>query len=77
MTEKLTRTEFNCDTGETTIHELTTEEIAEFQARAEAALEAQATAEAEAAQIEADRQAGIDHLKSLGLTDAMIAALIK
>jgi len=58
------------------IIELTDEEIVEMQAQAEKA-EAQRLAEEQAAaEKEAERQAGIDQLKSLGLTDSQIAALL-
>jgi len=59
-----------------TIVELTDEEIAEREARAaEAEAEQKAQEEAEA-QKQADKDAGIATLKSLGLTDEQITALL-
>jgi len=59
-----------------TIVELTDEEIAEREARA-AEAEAERIAQEEAeAQKQADKEAGINTLKSLGLTDAQIEALL-
>jgi Holliday junction resolvasome RuvABC DNA-binding subunit len=59
-----------------TIVELTAEEIAEREARA-AEAEAQRLAEEQAeAEKQANRDAGIATLKSLGLTDAQIEALL-
>ena len=68
--------EVNCETGEVTSRPLTDAEIAANAAAAEAAAAEQAARDAEVAQKEADRQAGIDALKKLGLTDAQIAALV-
>ena len=59
-----------------TIVELTAEEIAEREARAVEA-EAQRLAEEQAeAEKQANKEAGIETLKSLGLTDAQIEALL-
>jgi len=59
-----------------TIVELTDEEIAEREQRA-AEAEAERIAQEEAeAQKQADKEAGIATLKSLGLTDAQIEALL-
>jgi len=59
-----------------TIVELTDEEIAEREALA-AAAEAEQKAQEEAeAQKQADKEAGIATLKSLGLTDEQIQALL-
>jgi len=59
-----------------TIVELTDEEIAEREARA-AEAEAERIAQEEAeAQKQADKDAGIATLKSLGLTDEQIQALL-
>jgi len=74
--ETLTKVIVDCETGITKIVPLTLEEIADSKAQAEAFAAEQAAREAEAAQKEADRQAGIDALKKLGLTDAQISALI-
>lgn len=66
----------NCATGQREVVPLSDEEILE---REQMALEAEAqraAEEAAQAQKEADKQAGIDALKALGLTDAQIAALI-
>ena len=63
-------------TNTTIIRPLTPEEIAEREAQAAAWAAEQAAKDAEAAQKEADRQAGIATLKSLGLTDAQISALL-
>jgi hypothetical protein len=70
------RIEVNCETGEVTEIELTDAEVAELNVRAEAWAAQQAAEAAEAAQKEIDRQAGIATLKSLGLTDAQISALL-
>jgi len=59
-----------------TIVELTAEEIAEREARA-AEAEAERIAQEEAeAQKQADKEAGIETLKGLGLTDEQINALL-
>ena len=76
MSETLYALEVNCETGEVIERPLTIEEIADREAQAEAYAAQQAEAEAEAAQKETDRQAGIATLKSLGLTDAQITALL-
>jgi hypothetical protein len=76
MAEVLTRVEVDCGTGTTRIIPLTPAELRELATR-QAEAEAERTAqEAEAAQKEADRQAGIATLKGLGLTDAQITALL-
>jgi hypothetical protein len=63
------------DTGETVTRPATPEEQAQLAAdQAEAAAAAQAAAEAAAAQAAA-ATAAIDHAKSLGFTDDMIAAM--
>lgn len=66
----------DCSTGAVVEVPLTPEEIAEREAQAAVWAAQQASLEAEAAQKEADRQAGIATLKSLGLTDAQISALL-
>ena len=63
-------------TNTTIIRPLTPEEIAQREADAATWAAEKAAREAEDAQKEADRQAGIAALKSLGLTDAQIAALL-
>jgi hypothetical protein len=74
--KKPTRIEVNCETGETSVIELTAAEILELETAQAEALAAQ-TAQAEAqAQKAADRAAGIATLKELGLTDAQITALV-
>lgn len=65
MSERPTRVEVNCETGEQTIVELTDEEIAAQEAAAAEAAAAQAAAEAEAAAKEA---AKADLLARLGIT---------
>ena len=65
MSERPTRVEVNCETGEQTVIELTDAEIAEMEAAAAAYAEAQAAAEAEAAAKEA---AKADLLAKLGIT---------
>ena len=65
MSERPTRVEVNCETGEQTVIELTDAEIAEMEAAAQAAAEAQAAAKAEAAAKEA---AKADLLAKLGIT---------
>ena len=65
MSERPTRVEVDCSTGEQTVIELTDQEIADMEAAAAAAAEAQAAAEAEAAAKEA---AKADLLAKLGIT---------
>ena len=77
MTERPTRVEVNCETGEQTVIELTDAEIAELEA-AQAAFEAeQAQREAEAAAVAAAKEAAQAKLAALGLTADEIAALSK
>lgn len=77
MTETLTKIVVDCSTGEQTVVPLTAEEIAQREADAAAYAEHQAIAEAEAAQIAADKADAIEALVALGLTEAQIAALTK
>lgn len=70
------RIEVDCATGIATEVPLTSEEIAEMEARAIAWEEQQLILNAEAVKKETDRQEGIATLKSLGLTDAQISALL-
>ena len=65
MSERPTRVEVNCETGEQTVIELTDAEIAEMEAAAAKFAEAQAAAEAEVAAKEA---AKADLLAKLGIT---------
>jgi len=77
MTETLTSTEINCETQEITVRPFTAEEIAQYEAEAEAWAEAKAAreaAEAEAAEAKASAEA---KLTALGLTAEEIAALTK
>lgn len=69
--------EINCTTGESIERDMTPEELesqAAMQAKAE---EDRASAEAEAAQVAADKAAAVAALVALGLTEAQIAALSK
>ena len=65
MSERPTRVEVNCETGEQTVIELTDAEIAEMEAAAAKFAEEQAAAEAEVAAKEA---AKADLLAKLGIT---------
>jgi Holliday junction resolvasome RuvABC DNA-binding subunit len=75
-TEIPTRVIIDCSSGEATIVPLTADEIAEREAQALEAEAQRLADEAAAAQKAADKQAGIDALKALGLTDAQITALL-
>ena len=77
MSERPTRVEVNCETGEQTVIELTDAEIAEMEATAQAAAEAQAAREAEAAAVAAAKEAAHAKLAALGLSADEIAALSK
>lgn len=72
---KPTRIEVNCETGETTVIELTAEEIAQLEADQAAATTAQATLEAEQATKAAAKASALAKLEALGLTAEEIAAL--
>ena len=77
MSDRPTRVEVNCETGEQTIIELTDAEIAAME-EARVAFEAeQAKAAEEAAKVEAAKQAAQAKLAALGLTADEIAALTK
>jgi hypothetical protein len=65
MSERPTRVEVNCETGEQTVIELTDAEIAEMEAAAVKFAEEQAAREAEAA---AKETAKADLLAKLGIT---------
>jgi ATPase subunit of ABC transporter with duplicated ATPase domains len=67
--------EVNCQTGEVTERPLTEEELAQREADAAAAAAAEAERMAEEAQKAEARAAAIDHAKSLGFTDEMIAVM--
>lgn len=67
----------NCETGAIEQVELTTEEIAQMKADAEAYSAQKAEEEAEKAELETKKESGKAKLKELGLTDAEIQALIK
>ena len=76
MSEILTKMVVDCSTG---IHEtipLTTEEIAEMQANAEAAADAQEAQAAEEAEAAEAKASGIAKLLALGLTEEEANALI-
>lgn len=74
-TQKPTRIEVNCETGETIEIELTAEEMAQLEADQAAAQEAQAQLEADQAAKIAARESALAKLKALGLSDEEIAAL--
>ena len=64
-------------TGETKVIPLTDAEIAQRDADAKAAAEAQAQRDADAAILAGLKESGKAKLSALGLTDAEVAALIK
>ena len=77
MSERPTRVEVNCETGEQTVIELTDQEIAEMEA-AKAAFEAEQAAREAEAQAAAEAKASAQaKLAALGLTADEIAALSK
>jgi|TARA_R110000822_G_scaffold129164_1_gene265198 hypothetical protein len=71
-----TATIVNVSTGEITSRELTAEEEAERQAKAEAATVRLEAEEAAATQAATEKASANTKLKALGLTDAEIAALV-
>lgn len=74
-TERPTRLEVNCETGEQTIIELTDEEIAQMEAD-RAAWEAQKAAQEAEVQAKAEAKASaIAKLAALGLTEEEAAAI--
>jgi len=77
MSERPTRLEINCETGEQTVIELTDAEIADMEAAAAAFAEEQAQRDAEAATVAAAKEAAQAKLAALGLTAEEIAALSK
>lgn len=75
MADRPTKLVVDCATGESTLVELTDEEIAEREAQAaQMALDEQARAEAQA-QKEADKASALAKLTALGLTEAEALAL--
>lgn len=77
MSERPTRVEINCETGEQTVIELTDAEIAEMEAARQAWEAEQAQREAEAAAVAAAKEAAQQKLAALGLTAEEIVALSK
>ena len=77
MSDKPTRIEINCETGEQSIIELTDAEIADMQAAQVQAEADRAKAEADAAAAAAAKASAESKLKALGLSDEEIAALSK
>lgn len=75
MTETITKIVVNCETGEQTIVPLTAEELAQREADAVVAAQAQAEREAAQASIDAARDSAIAKLIAVGLTEEEIAAL--
>ena len=71
-----TKVVIDCSTGIETVSELTDEEVAANTAAAAAAKEAEDAAAVVAAQAATDKASGNAKLKTLGLTDAEIAALV-
>ena len=66
--------EFNCATGEQTVRDMTSDELAQWEADNERWAEMEAANEAAAAKRAADKASGDAKLKELGLTDDEIAA---
>lgn len=77
MTTELTRIEVNCETGETTIVPLTSEEIAELQKVSEQYSIQQAEIKARIEAEEAVKASAIAKLAALGLTEEEAKALVK
>jgi len=75
MAEKKFKLEVNCETGEQTSVEFTAEEYAQAALDAQAYAEAKAIQDAEIAAKESAKASGISKLGALGLSDAEIAAL--
>ena len=71
------RMEINCETGVTSIIELTDEEIAQMEVMAAEEAAAQAVREAAAAATQAAKESAQAKLAALGLTAEEIAALSK
>ena len=66
--------EFNCATGEETVRDMTSDELAQWEADRERWAEMEAEAEAAATAKAAAKASGDAKLKELGLTDEEIAA---
>jgi hypothetical protein len=77
MSDKPTRLEINCETGEQTVIELTDAEIAQLEAISAAHAAEQAEREAAEQATAAAKGAAQQKLLSLGLTAEEIAALTK
>lgn len=67
--------EINAETGEVVERDFTAEEKAQRKLDQDAAAKAQAEADAKAAADAAATLAAVEHAKSLGFTDAMIAVM--
>ena len=65
----------DCESGAVEVRPMTAEELAQRELDAAAAAEAAAAAAAAAAAQASAAQAAIEHAKSLGFTDEMIAAM--
>ena len=76
MADRPTKLVVDCSTGITSEVELTDEEIAQREADAVAFAEAEAARQAEEQAKAAAKQSAQDKLKSLGLSDLEIAALV-
>ena len=77
MSETLTKTVVNCETGVQEVIPLTAEEIAQREADAAAFAEAKAAEDAAKAAAEAAKASGIAKLLALGLTEEEANALVK
>jgi hypothetical protein len=77
MTEVLTATEINCETGEVTVRPLTAEEIAQREADLAAYATYKAEADAAAEALAAAKASAQAKLSELGLSADEIAALSK
>ena len=76
MADRPTKIVVDCSSGFTEVVELTDEEIAQREADAAAAAEAEVARQAEEQATAAAKQSAQDKLKSLGLSDLEIAALV-
>jgi hypothetical protein len=77
MSETLTKTIINCETGVTEVLPLTAEEIAQYEADAAVAVTQRAEAEAAQQATAAAKASANTKLAALGLTAEEIAALSK
>ena len=75
MTDKLTRIEVDCSTGEQKVIDLTDAEIADLEAAREEALALAAQREQEAQEKEALKASALAKLAELGLTEEEAKAL--